>query len=348
MRVPGGGACFLASSTKRRATSAITAERFFGKAPPQEPLDDYLVKLYFEQKRINEQQWIAAVQFRQDFVIATWDYRHTETQHPGWTFPLGPQFDSEDRVKRALCKVPENCSAVLLAVCGLGCGLQRDQEETDEEIELLSIGLDALADYFQREAGNQNRMLQYLSTWLEESKFEQLGRRYSIIPNRAVSDQRLNEKAFRLLGALGTYCDREGWCRLSNVTLANRTGLAPRGVIEGLQSLQDAGYLEASQQSADQISRSRRYKIRYDTVLPALENPNYHVSHKRRGRKTKPGARLVAFATRYLHWRLREAGSPAPLETAIAEISDRTGISAHTIDRWIRPCNSHLSPTETD
>jgi hypothetical protein len=316
----------LSSSTRKVTTTE--AERFFGTAQPPHLSDDYLVALYFDQKRIGEFQWIAAIQFRQEFITATWDYRSIEGQHPGWTLPTGPQLDSKDRVKRALSKVPEDCSAVLLAACGLGCGRQGD----DEEIALLSNGLNALAKHFQSETGGENHLLEYYSTWVEESHFEPVGRRFAIIPDRAVSDQRLTSKAFRLLSALGIYCDRDGCCSLTIITLANRIELDPRDVIKGLQILQDTGYLQASQQPDDRVNALRRYKILYDTKLPVLEKSKC----KRRGRKPKPGARRVALATRYLHWRLREAGAKAPRENALAEISERTGIPEGTIERWIR------------
>lgn len=66
----------------------------------------------------------------------------------------------------------------------------------------------------------------------------------SIIPSRAIDDRRLSHAAMRVLGALGTYGDRNGWCYPSQVTIAKRLGVTSAAINQHIKTLAKLGYIE--------------------------------------------------------------------------------------------------------
>jgi hypothetical protein len=68
--------------------------------------------------------------------------------------------------------------------------------------------------------------------------------RFAVLPARAIEDQQLGNAALRVLCCLGTYSDKEGWCRPSMRTMAARLGLSRPTTIEHLGALAKLGYIE--------------------------------------------------------------------------------------------------------
>jgi hypothetical protein len=72
--------------------------------------------------------------------------------------------------------------------------------------------------------------------------------RYTIFAARAVFDERLTPMDVRVLAALGTFSDRQGWCNPSQTTIAKRIGTARSWVNASIKRLVDAGYVQAVKQ----------------------------------------------------------------------------------------------------
>ncbi len=97
--------------------------------------------------------------------------------------------------------------------------------------------------------------------------------RYSKIPDSAVFDQRLGAAALRVLAALGTYANKEGWCWPSQGTLAKRLGISRQAVGRAIKQLAALGYIR-SQGQYNQRTQARvqnRYQVRYDVPVPATD-----------------------------------------------------------------------------
>ena len=67
--------------------------------------------------------------------------------------------------------------------------------------------------------------------------------RYTKLAASSVFDRSISAEAFRILAALGTYADAEGFCFPSVATIAARLGLKRRQVQRHLRALEAAGFL---------------------------------------------------------------------------------------------------------
>ena len=76
--------------------------------------------------------------------------------------------------------------------------------------------------------------------------------RYSILPARAVFDARLSAQDVRVLAALGSYSDNEGWCFPSQKTLVDRLGIARSTLCAAIKKLssKEFGYVEVRAKTA--------------------------------------------------------------------------------------------------
>lgn len=94
--------------------------------------------------------------------------------------------------------------------------------------------------------------------------------RFSIIPARAIDDDRLGNAAVRVLSALGTYSDPDGWCWPAIQTLADRLRVSRQQVKRGIKQLEETGYL-VRQRRFNTAGRemSSKYRVLYDGNLPA-------------------------------------------------------------------------------
>ncbi|RWE75261.1 helix-turn-helix domain-containing protein [Mesorhizobium sp.] len=70
------------------------------------------------------------------------------------------------------------------------------------------------------------------------------GPRLSIIPARAATDRALKPRDLQVLCVLGRHTDDLGWCRKSQVKMADEMGCARATVFEAIERLVKAGYLE--------------------------------------------------------------------------------------------------------
>jgi len=69
------------------------------------------------------------------------------------------------------------------------------------------------------------------------------GPRYSIIPANAVWDRRLTHTDLRVLTALGSYTDKQGWCFPSQQEVADKVGVHRQKVCSAIKVLIDCGYV---------------------------------------------------------------------------------------------------------
>ena len=68
-------------------------------------------------------------------------------------------------------------------------------------------------------------------------------RRYSIIPARAMQDERLNGAAYKVLACLGMYANRYGVCWPSQITIGRHTGYGRVHVSRTMAVLIKCGYV---------------------------------------------------------------------------------------------------------
>jgi biotin operon repressor len=97
--------------------------------------------------------------------------------------------------------------------------------------------------------------------------------RLFIGPSRAIDDRRLGNAAFRVLGALASYSDRDGWCWPSHNTIARRLDITRQAVAKQIKVLADLGYIEIESHLRENGSQStNRYRLLHDTDLAAIHD----------------------------------------------------------------------------
>lgn len=74
------------------------------------------------------------------------------------------------------------------------------------------------------------------------------GPRLSIIPARAATDRALKPRDLQVLCVLGRHTNDQGWCRKSQVKMADEMGCARSTVFEAIERLVKAGYVERYEQ----------------------------------------------------------------------------------------------------
>ena len=93
----------------------------------------------------------------------------------------------------------------------------------------------------------------------------QVSGRFAIVPSWAVDDPQLNASALRVLLALGTYSDQEGWAYPAVSTVAARINLSRQHVHNALKTLEQLGYIERTQRVRPNGSKaSNLYRILFD------------------------------------------------------------------------------------
>lgn len=94
------------------------------------------------------------------------------------------------------------------------------------------------------------------------------GPRLSIIPAGAVTDRSLEPRDLQVLGLLGCYTDKSGWCRRSQVKMATQLHCGRSSVQRSLENLVTAGWVEKKRPPwgpADgQPSNSYMYRVILD------------------------------------------------------------------------------------
>lgn len=93
--------------------------------------------------------------------------------------------------------------------------------------------------------------------------------RYSLFAARAVFDPRLSATDVRVLAALGTFTDKQGWCVVKHDTVALKIGVARTTVHAAMKRIVDCGYAEQVHQSAPGRGRtSSKYRVKLDIEYP--------------------------------------------------------------------------------
>lgn len=99
------------------------------------------------------------------------------------------------------------------------------------------------------------------------------GPRLSIIPARAATDRALKPRDLQVLCVLGRHTDDLGWCRKSQVKMADEMGCARSTVFEAIERLVKAGYLERHIQEEESGRDSPHvYRVILDPVHPAVDH----------------------------------------------------------------------------
>ncbi|MBB3288172.1 MULTISPECIES: helix-turn-helix domain-containing protein [unclassified Rhizobium] len=94
--------------------------------------------------------------------------------------------------------------------------------------------------------------------------------RFSIIPAWIVTDMRLKGSDLKVLCLLGTYTNKEGWCRRSQVKMAEQLGCGRSTVQDSLNRLANIGAVEKRKvDSADGRDSAHWYRVILDRVLGA-------------------------------------------------------------------------------
>lgn len=95
------------------------------------------------------------------------------------------------------------------------------------------------------------------------------GQRLSIIPARAATDRALKPRDLQVLCVLGRHTDDLGWCRRSQVKMAEEMDCARATVFEAIERLVKAGYLERHVQESESGRDSAHvYRVILDPVHP--------------------------------------------------------------------------------
>ncbi len=89
--------------------------------------------------------------------------------------------------------------------------------------------------------------------------------RYSIFAARAVFDLSLSATEVRVLAALGTYADDEGWCFPHQATLAERISVTRQTISTAIKKLVDKGYVEVETRTAPGRGKAgNKYRVVLD------------------------------------------------------------------------------------
>lgn len=93
--------------------------------------------------------------------------------------------------------------------------------------------------------------------------------RYTLFAARAVFDDQLAALDVRVLAALGTFTDRQGWCFPSQTTIAQRLGTSRTRVNAAIKSLVSAGYVQTVEQWNEGGARTvSLYRVLMDMSAP--------------------------------------------------------------------------------
>jgi hypothetical protein len=105
------------------------------------------------------------------------------------------------------------------------------------------------------------------------------GPRLSIIPAGAIFDRTLEPRDLQVVGLLGCYTDKQGWCRRSQVKMAKQLDCGRSSVQRSLDRLVEAGWVQKKRRDAagladdsSQPSASYEYRVVLDRDDFAFEN----------------------------------------------------------------------------
>lgn len=97
--------------------------------------------------------------------------------------------------------------------------------------------------------------------------------RFIIIPRRVLSDQRLSSMThLRVLMAIGTHTDRNGWAYVHRKTLADGVGVSRARISQCVSDLREWGYVEVAEQKRDSDGGQtcNLYRVLFDVGAPEV------------------------------------------------------------------------------
>lgn len=108
-------------------------------------------------------------------------------------------------------------------------------------------------------------------------------RRYSIIPARAVTDERIERGDLRVLAYLGTFTDKLGWCFLAQGTIADALNCGRSTVQRSLTRLVDAGWVQVKAATVSGRPHAcHAYRVVMDNDDPAIGPSEFEVEDQER------------------------------------------------------------------
>lgn len=97
--------------------------------------------------------------------------------------------------------------------------------------------------------------------------------RFCIIPVRVLDDDRFTISHLRVIAAIGTFTDKNGWCHPSVSTIAKLARVSRQWATRCIADLKEWGYLEVYEQfRKDGGQSSNRYRVLFDVGMP-MPNP---------------------------------------------------------------------------
>ncbi|MBT9370290.1 helix-turn-helix domain-containing protein [Rhizobium sp. CSW-27] len=94
--------------------------------------------------------------------------------------------------------------------------------------------------------------------------------RFSIIPGWIITDPRLKPRSLQVLCLLGRHTDKHGWCRRSQVKMADQLGCARSTVQAAIDQLCDMGVVQKHiEESRDGRDSAHSYRVIYDAPPPS-------------------------------------------------------------------------------
>jgi hypothetical protein len=164
--------------------------------------------------------------------------------------------------------------------------------------------------------------------------------RYTIFAARAVFDEQLTPFDIRVLAALGTYSDKQGWCYPRQAEIARRCSMSRQSVNTSIKRLAEHGYIQVTPQVSDKGQQVNIYRVLLDLNAPdaALEaaatTPAQVVEI---GAVQQMDSRLSSTTTG-LDLAPAEREEPQDVVPAVQEIDSRVSTPVDT------PCQPPLTP----
>lgn len=97
--------------------------------------------------------------------------------------------------------------------------------------------------------------------------------RFSATPATATSDPRLSDSEYRTLAAIGTFTDKNGWCRPSQMAIAEMRGVSRKTINQHIKKLADLGYLNVIPRFNEKGAQiSNMMQVKFDQAFVPAEH----------------------------------------------------------------------------
>lgn len=95
---------------------------------------------------------------------------------------------------------------------------------------------------------------------------------FSLMPSRAISDNKLSRNDLRVLGALCCYTSKLGVCFPNQITLATKTGISRPNISRAIKRLKIFGYLRSLEPMGKKRKNAFKRGNRYQVLIRGNEN----------------------------------------------------------------------------